>query len=459
MSRIFFIAVLILMGIQTDLGIVIQPARSVLNKFHLHQDSKENKMRFGGEMQNPKPSCICRRESGIYRQNSTANDQNECVDGAFLLNLREASKSPMRPKLSDPKESWGRSAGAGMFSSFSPLKLSLKNLTQQISQGFHFSGSSSQLEASSRSKRGEGVFLVDLDKCAFFGNDANDLGVAMQWMNKSRKELISLYRLLINPSLQKTFLKFKERYDSVRVVIYTMRSDFLFFHSPCRPILIPINWRPDWYHDGQIYFPPDVEMDEHDLLRICFQDSLEGLEEAEQLGLFKSLERLLVARQVVGESLDLLAMPDMVITAGQKHVSRTVEQLGLGGVDAFLWDDNPGLEGEARVVSVTPFDGLPRDQHEYLTTFLNRHLPPARLRSDLASFMLSAGPGEGVLREGADGNLEYHIPLVAADAADWDPWPLPSTNRPDPSRGPSPRRTPAPPPSRMALEPVCSGWA
>jgi hypothetical protein len=45
----------------------------------------------------------------------------------------------------------------------------------------------------------EAVFLLDLDKCSFFGNDANDLGVAFQWTQKSKDELVALYRLLVNP--------------------------------------------------------------------------------------------------------------------------------------------------------------------------------------------------------------------------------------------------------------------
>lgn len=147
----------------------------------------------------------------------------------------------------------------------------------------------------------EVIFFLDLDKCAFFGNDANDLGVAMQWMDKSYDELVSLYRLLLNPSLAMTYQILKQTHESVRVVIYTMRADFLFYHSICRPAIVPIHWRPEWHHDGQVYFPPDLASADQ-MVDASRQDGLTELDADDLHGLSKSLERLLVARQVVAEA-------------------------------------------------------------------------------------------------------------------------------------------------------------
>ena len=42
-----------------------------------------------------------------------------------------------------------------------------------------------------------GLVLLDLDKCSIFGNDGNDLGIAMQWMECTYESVRELYRLLI----------------------------------------------------------------------------------------------------------------------------------------------------------------------------------------------------------------------------------------------------------------------
>ena len=45
----------------------------------------------------------------------------------------------------------------------------------------------------------------DLDKCSIFGNDVNDLGVAMQWLNKTEDAVAGLYGILVNPSLPSAY--------------------------------------------------------------------------------------------------------------------------------------------------------------------------------------------------------------------------------------------------------------
>jgi hypothetical protein len=40
----------------------------------------------------------------------------------------------------------------------------------------------------------EMVFMLDLDKCSLYGNDGNDLGIALQWMDRSYEDVLALYR-------------------------------------------------------------------------------------------------------------------------------------------------------------------------------------------------------------------------------------------------------------------------
>ena len=270
----------------------------------------------------------------------------------------------------------------------------------------------------------EAVFLLDLDKCAFFGNDANDLGLAMQWMEKDHEKIVSLYRLLVNPSLLETFQILKQRHQTVRVVIYTMRADFLRYHSSCYPTAIPIQWNPDWHDQNQLYFPSHLRSAD-EILREC--RSLPTLDPQDSFGLSKSLERLLIARQVLAEALALPSLPDLVVTAGDKEVAKTVARLGYPLDHAHLWDDNAALQGRPRTVVVPAFDRLPSDQHGRVAEFLHRHLPPAGMPAELVDFLLTARPTDRAVRlqPNAPGGLAYALPSSPCEFAFAAvPWPL-----------------------------------
>jgi hypothetical protein len=273
----------------------------------------------------------------------------------------------------------------------------------------------------------EAVFLLDLDKCAFFGNDANDLGTAFQWTQKSPEDLLTLYRLLLNPSVSETYRKLKQRHQTVRVVIYTMRSDFLLYHSTHRNMIIPIRWCPPWHASGQLYLPPALESADDMLAAAHAQHGLQHLDTADLLGLSKSLERLLIARQVIAEALRLPALPDVVVTAADKDVERTVRHLGYPLRSAFLWDDNPALRGAPRVIHVPPFDRLPSDRHDRLAALLRDRLPAASLPPPLADFLLTAGPADRAVRPrpGGAGGVEYAVARAVRPSSAWRPWPVP----------------------------------
>jgi hypothetical protein len=46
------------------------------------------------------------------------------------------------------------------------------------------------------------VLMLDLDETCIYGNDGNDLPLAMQWMGRPTSEIQQLYKLLVSPYLR-----------------------------------------------------------------------------------------------------------------------------------------------------------------------------------------------------------------------------------------------------------------
>jgi hypothetical protein len=65
--------------------------------------------------------------------------------------------------------------------------------------------------------------MIDLDFTALYGNDGNDLGLALQWMDKDPSVVEELYAKLINPELQTMYQSYTAMGREVKVVIYTRR--------------------------------------------------------------------------------------------------------------------------------------------------------------------------------------------------------------------------------------------
>ncbi len=102
-----------------------------------------------------------------------------------------------------------------------------------------------------RSKARHPTFMLDFDETCLFGNDGNDLGIALQCMGHTQ-ELDKLYRLLINPALKPAYDAFRSLCqresgsDSVepRVVIYTARTSLIFYASEFRPKPVALRQQP-----------------------------------------------------------------------------------------------------------------------------------------------------------------------------------------------------------------------
>jgi hypothetical protein len=260
-----------------------------------------------------------------------------------------------------------------------------------------------------REKVTEAVLVLDLDKCSFWGSDANDLGIALQWMEKGPELVLELYRLLLNPQVKATYARLKERAKKVRVVIYTMRATFLVYHSCFRDQTLPLRWDASWHHGAQIFIPPAVQ----DAETIIQSYSMKApLLPEEQRDLKKSFERLLATRAVLAEELALESLPELIITASPKDVEGSMRHLRIPVENAYLWDDNVKLRDNTRVVNVPHFDALPPPQHAALMQFLDEHCPALSLEEDLLDFMLGADPADVVIAPDEEtGFYKYQIPM------------------------------------------------
>jgi len=106
--------------------------------------------------------------------------------------------------------------------------------------------------AAVRSEQDKGdklTLMIDLDKTALFGNDGNDLGIALQWMHKDFSKVQELYKLLINPSLRKVYDFYVKQGKQVEVVIYTRRPQIVYYKSCVRHKTLPVRYSEGWHDD------------------------------------------------------------------------------------------------------------------------------------------------------------------------------------------------------------------
>eukprot|EP00961_Rhodomonas_salina_P142787 1922164-Rhodomonas_salina.1 len=230
----------------------------------------------------------------------------------------------------------------------------------------------------------DAVMLLDLDKTTIFGNDGNDIGLALQWMNRPKESLDELYRTLVSPLLRPAYEQLKWNTQKLDVVIYTRRPALLTYRSCFRRCMIPLRYQKLHHDDGQLYIPGDIASP-GDMLRLYHGPKL--LPE-EKNDVTKSLQRLFAARDALTAALGLEAPPTVVVTASVKNVERTAGKLGLESSRAFLYDDNKALKLDGHVIRVDPLISLPAEQRRRVLLFLEKELPVKDMELDLIEFLL-----------------------------------------------------------------------
>mmetsp|Transcript_16061 Transcript_16061/g.36709 ORF Transcript_16061/g.36709 Transcript_16061/m.36709 type:complete len:524 (-) Transcript_16061:71-1642(-) len=246
------------------------------------------------------------------------------------------------------------------------------------------------------------VCFLDIDKCSIYGQDGNDLAIAMQWMQKPFPVLVELYRRLLNPRLKQLFAQLRMTVKRLPVVLYTMRPQLLQYRSACRDERFALRWKTEWHHSvDQVLIPTDIT-DPAEILAeysgsVC-------LWEPEKQDLYMSFQRLLAIRKVIEEELELDSVPELVVTSVMKDVQGTAIKLGHRPEKCYLWDDNQVLEGQPHVLTVEPFVAMDPRGKSSLLEFLREELPEHELTEEVAEFMIGAKPEMRSLIESESSN-------------------------------------------------------
>eukprot|EP00802_Teleaulax_amphioxeia_P005925 Tamp_05929.p1 GENE.Tamp_05929~~Tamp_05929.p1 ORF type:complete len:833 (-),score=200.19 Tamp_05929:344-2806(-) len=260
------------------------------------------------------------------------------------------------------------------------------------------------------------TLMLDLDKTALYGNDGNDLGIALQWMDKDFSKVQELYKRLINPSLRKAYDFYVQQGKQVQVVIYTRRPQIVYYKSCVRHNTLPVRYAEDWHDDqGQIHFPPHVQTSEDILATYAGPE----LEEDEVHDVKMSLDRLLAARNAVAHELGLSAAPPVVVTAEAKKTEATAQHLNMPVESCLLFDDNVELRDDRHVVLVEPLESLPADRREQLLEFMQRELPAERLEEDLIEYLEEAKPNEMSIKRDVNGKLTWWVAETTGKVPGW----------------------------------------
>jgi len=254
----------------------------------------------------------------------------------------------------------------------------------------------------------EVVCFLDLDKCTIYGQDGNDLAIAMQWMGRPQPSVVELYRRLMNPQIKPLMNQLNRSTKKTPVVLYTMRPQLLQYRSAARNTRVNLRWKKEWHHSpDQVVIPPEVKCPEDVLDNY---DGLTPLLQGEKQDLLMSFQRLLAIRQVVEEELGLDYTPNVVVTSTMKDVQSTAEKLGMRPERAFLWDDNQVLQGQPHVLTVDPYVAMDRKCRDRLLLFLQQELPAEQLREEVVHFMLGAKPDQRCVRVKSEGEgVEYFV--------------------------------------------------
>mmetsp|Transcript_41351 Transcript_41351/g.130135 ORF Transcript_41351/g.130135 Transcript_41351/m.130135 type:complete len:711 (+) Transcript_41351:179-2311(+) len=289
-------------------------------------------------------------------------------------------------------------------------------------QNVHYSDVHLRKPAKAESK--QSVLMLDLDKTSIYGNDGNDLGIALQWMDKPEPVVKELYRHLVNPNVRQAYDKLHAQSRDTRVVIYTRRPQVLHYRSCFRDATINVKYNEEWHSEGQLYIPSDVTSAKEMMKAYQGPELLE--DEANDVS--KSLERLIAARDAIAQELGLTTPPVIVVTASDKRVTDTAEHLGLSSEHAFLFDDNEALRKDPKVIVVEPTESLPASRRDNLLAFLESNLPASQLEEELVEYLEGARPGEqSIQRDPQTGAVSWFIPMAATEQSRWEVPNLPNS--------------------------------
>ena len=403
------------------------------------------------------PSVATHQDSKVCSSNQQSEGDNAASklqkDLDTQLPAIDIERSSRKPRLSRPRPK---------------LKnMDLRTVNAKSMSGFswadelHFSQAQFDKVLKSGIDRNRVTLMLDLDHTALFGNDGNDLGIAMQWLGKDVSTVQELYKKLINPSLRNMYLAYKAQGKDVDVVVYTRRPAIHHYESENGNIAM--QYDPEWHADGQIYFPPcvasssdimatyrgrtiskDIREDASSQLdrllaviprflaflvtflkpsspillsipsglSIPSPFPIRGLQCDDNASLLTPHDASTTqARNAIVHELGLETIPTVVVAAQPKNVEATARHLQLPVDTALLFDDNTNLRDDPRVVIVPKMTTMPRDRREDLLRFLNREAPPHALDSDLVEFFEEAPPEDRAISRDSEGSIHWRIPL------------------------------------------------
>ena len=269
--------------------------------------------------------------------------------------------------------------------------------------------------------------LLDLDNCAIFGQDGNDLGLALQMSSDSmagpvrwprrggkgpQQRLVGLYQRLVNP--QAAALCYclgykggtrKAGAGTRNVVIYTRRAHLLEYYSEFRHRVLSLRWCRTWHIDSTHFAIPASVATASEILETYTGPRLLPRERRD---IELALERLLAARDAVQVELGLACPPVVVVTSVGKDVKLVQASLGLPRA-TFLWDDDVQLAGYDGVLVTARYEVMARTEAQELSEFLGEVLPPRKLSRDAARLLASAQPSLLYTGGGPD-ELQWRIP-------------------------------------------------
>jgi len=163
-------------------------------------------------------------------------------DTSMSLETRDTS---MTPGAHDPfRERKGRQTSE-MTRGDLPSPLQLKNIRRTESMDDIVLTEEDEMDFKPMD---EVVCFLDLDKCTIYGQDGNDLAIAMQWMGRPGSSVVELYRRLMNPQIKPLMKQLARSTKRTPVVLYTMRPQLLQYRSAARNSRVNLRWKKEWHH-------------------------------------------------------------------------------------------------------------------------------------------------------------------------------------------------------------------